>query len=219
MRNRPCLSKEDYSEIFTRAKYKETFVIDGENDAGKSQFSKELHSNRISANNLIHLDEFLKGKDGGFLDRLDYEKIQKAYDYQPGTIIEGIMALNVLDEIKWELNARPNIILIYVCTETWIEKWKYWDHRSIHDIIQEAGEKVFIVDSKLDLNLQDLRAGGVVHAPPDSIKTVGLPMDRFNFDLYCYTAMRQPWKKADFILVRNTDTDMDTPYLKILHDR
>ncbi len=218
MKNRPCLSKEDYNEILTRAKCKEVFVIDGENDVSKTTFSKELHSNFISKNNLIHLDEFLKNKDGGFLDRLDYEKIRKIYKASPGTIIEGIMALNVMDEIESEPYLNPTI-LIYVCSEVWIEKWKYWGNRSIHDIIQEAGEKMFIVDSKLDLNLQDLRAGGVVHAPIDSVKTVGLPMDRFNFDLYSYTAIRQPWKKADFILVKNTDMSVDAPYLKILHDR
>jgi len=223
---RPYLSKEDFEEIFHSSAFLNAniLVMDGENESGKTLLSSHLYEEGRITEKTIHLDKYLEKKDGGFLERLDLKKIAENIKENRGKFgnilvqMEGIMALNVLDEVKrgYSLN-RLNPCILYICSEEWIQKWIEYGNKSLHDIFQIEEKRMFVVNTRLDLMKEiEMEPHGIIHAQEvEDIQSLAMPMDRFNFDLFAYTSMRQPWKFADFILVKNTDISDDAPYLRI----
>lgn len=81
--------------------------IDGSDGVGKSTLADAVGSNMRLP--VFHLDDYLIRDKGGFLDFLQYERLQQDIAAAPKYIIEGVCLLKVLERIEAKID-----FLIYV---------------------------------------------------------------------------------------------------------
>lgn len=103
------IETKDINELASYIRQSDSLLIgiDGTDGVGKTRLANDL--SKMLGFHSIHLDDFLDKNRGGFLDYLDYSKIENSLKYHTKCVVEGICLLDVMGRIGIQLE-----VLIYI---------------------------------------------------------------------------------------------------------